>query len=126
MKKLTTLLLLVLPFLTNAQYVDTSGVEWLKTEHHFGKVTLDSPATYKFKFVNKSKKTAEIISVEASCGCTQPTWTQTMILPGDTAFVEATYNSKVEGVFKKQVTIHTNLSPFPTNLFLMGEVVKPK
>lgn len=114
-----------LPFITNAQVVDTSGIDWLQTEFDFGKVKFDNPATTTFKFVNKSKKPTEIISVEASCGCTQPTWTESMILPGDTAFVKATYNAKTEGPFKKQVTIHTTISPFPTQLILKGEVVKP-
>jgi hypothetical protein len=123
MKKLLSILLFF-PFLSNAQITDTSGVEWSKTEHDFGKVKFEVPATYKFQFVNKSKKMVEITSVEASCGCTQPKWTMTPVLPNDTAFVEATFNAKVEGPFNKQVIIYTNRSELPTRLILKGEVIK--
>lgn len=110
--------------MTNAQIVDTSQIQWTETEWDFGKVTYNVPATHKFTFVNKSKFTTEIISVEASCGCTEPIWTKTPILPGDTAFVQATFNAKSEGVFRKQVTIYTDRQSLPTFLILKGEVIK--
>jgi hypothetical protein len=122
MKKI--ILLACFPFMANAQISDTSGVNWIKTEHDFGQVKFDIPVTHKFKFVNKSKRAIEIVSVEASCGCTQPVWTTSPILPNDTAFVEATFNARTEGVFNKQVSIYTNKSPYPTKLILKGEVIK--
>lgn len=117
-------LILFCPFISNAQIIDTSGIHWIQTECDFGVVNYNSPATTTFKFVNKSNTPTEIISVEASCGCTQPTWTENLIMPGDTAFVKATFNAKTVGPFRKQVTIYTTRSSFPTQLILKGEVIK--
>jgi hypothetical protein len=122
MKKI--ILLVCFPFMVNAQINDTSGINWIKTEHEFGQIKFDIPVTHKFKFVNKSKSVVEITSVEASCGCTQPKWTTSPIAPNDTAFVEATFNARTEGVFNKQVSVYTNRSPFPNRLILKGEVIK--
>mgnify|MGYP000167682372 CR=1 FL=1 len=124
MKRLIFILCLF-PFFTNAQLVDTSGINWLETEHDFGNIPFNKPVTHIYKFVNNSKEVAEIVSVEASCGCTEPVWTKTPIMPKDTAVVEATYKANTEGTFKKQVTIYTNRSSFPTNLILKGVVIRP-
>jgi hypothetical protein len=121
MKKI--LFLLLFPLLSNAQ-VDTSGIKWIDTTHDFGKIPFGIPVSYTYKFINQSSKSTEIISIEASCGCTQPTWTETMIAPGDTAFVKATFKANSEGPFKKSVTVYTDRNPFPTNLILFGEVLK--
>ena len=124
MKRLIFILCLLL-FFVNAQLVDTSGINWLETDHDFGNISFNKPVTHTYKFVNNSKEVVEIVSVEASCGCTDPVWTKTPIMPKDTAVVEATYKANTEGAFKKQVTIYTNRSSFPTNLILRGVVIRP-
>ena len=118
------ILFLLLPFLSFGQIIDTSAVYWIDTEHDFGNIPYNIPVSHTYKFINKSKQVAEIISVEASCGCTQPDWTKSQIQINDTAFVKAIYQANTEGNFKKQVTIYTNLSPFPKILILKGQVIK--
>ena len=117
-------LFLFLPIISFGQTTDTSGIQWKELEWDFGKVKFDNPVNHIFKFVNKSDKVAIIISGESSCGCTHPVWKTGDILPGDSAFVSATYNSKTEGVFNKQIIIYTTRSPFATKLWLKGEVVR--
>lgn len=123
MKKTFLSFLFALPMTINAQVSDTSGIEWIKTTHDFNNIPYNVPATYTFKFVNRSKKVVSITSVEASCGCTQPTWSQNPIQPNDTAFVSATYRANSEGVFNKQVTVYVSTSSYPTFLKLQGTVI---
>jgi hypothetical protein len=118
------ILFLLFPFFSFGQIVDTSGINWIETEHDFGDIPYNIPVSHTYKFVNNSKKNTEIISVEASCGCTEPNWTKNQILPNDTAFVKATFKANAEGTFKKQVTIYTDRNPFPTILILKGQVIK--
>jgi hypothetical protein len=123
MKKLFFLLILCLPLSVYSQQ-DTSGIKWIETEWDFKQIPFGIPASHTYKFVNNSNGKVSIISVEASCGCTQPTWTQGVINPGDTGTVEATYRANTEGTFRRQITIYTTRSPLPTNLILFGEVIR--
>lgn len=133
MKKILLLILIILPLVSKSQVIDTTNLSWDTKEHDFGKIPFDVPATYKFYFTNKGKKPVFINNVEVSCGCTTPKWTEGPINPGNTGFLEATYNAKVLGVFNKIVTLSAQeVNPdktiyiIPTKLVLKGEVVDNK
>jgi hypothetical protein len=122
MKYILTLLLFVFPLFVNAQ-TDSTNIIWNKTTHDFGKIPFGVPATFEFSFLNKNNDLVQIVSVEASCGCTQPEWTKESIDFNGKGIVKATYSAKVSGPFKKQITVYTSKSSYPTILYLQGEVL---
>lgn len=93
--------------------------------YDFGKVKLNNPATHEFKFVNKGKVPMIITNVQASCGCTTPSWSREPIPPGGEGYVNATYNAASVGVFDKTVTVTANVDNSMIILRIKGEVVVP-
>ena len=63
-----------------------------------------------FEFKNIGTEPIILSGVQASCGCTTPTWPKEPILPGKTAKVTATYNTQGRpGNFVKTITINSNV-----------------
>lgn len=98
---------------------------WDKIEHDFGAIPQGKPVTAVFKVKNKSKSPMIFTSVNASCGCTTPSYTKEPIAPGKTGEITATYNALAPGEFTKQVTVITNLSDEQVVLRLKGKVDQP-
>jgi Protein of unknown function (DUF1573) len=64
-----------------------------------------------------------IISVQASCGCTTPGWTQGAIPHGASGFVKASFDPKGRlGYFNKSLTVTTDLEGGPVILQIKGQV----
>ncbi len=62
--------------------------------------------------------------VQASCGCTTPTWTKEPIEPGKKGSITVTYNpSGRPGVFTKTITVYSNATDEQTTLIIKGEVI---
>ena len=91
----------------------------------FGKIKSNVPATHEFKFTNKGKVPMVITNVQASCGCTTPSWSKDPIPPGGQGFVTATYNAASVGAFNKSVTVTANVENNIIILSIHGEVVQP-
>jgi Protein of unknown function (DUF1573) len=80
-----------------------------KTEHDFGKVTEGPQATTEFSVKNIGKEPLTISNVQASCGCTVPSWTKEPIAPGATGNIKAIYNTQGRpGPFTKSLTVSTS------------------
>jgi Protein of unknown function (DUF1573) len=80
-----------------------------KVEHDFGKVAEGPQATTEFKVKNISKEPLTISNVQASCGCTVPSWTKEPIAPGATGIIKAIYNTQGRpGNIYKTLTVTTN------------------
>jgi hypothetical protein len=91
--------------------------------HDFGTVKEGVQAEHTFKFTNIGKEPLVITNVQASCGCTTPTWTKEPIKPGAQGSVTAIYNSKGRpGNFNKAVTITSNAKTAQKVLFIKGNV----
>ena len=54
--------------------VDENLLVLKETEHDFGKIPQGKPVTYVFDVANKGKSDLKISNVQASCGCTTPSW----------------------------------------------------
>ncbi len=89
----------------------------------FGKIPQGKPVTHAFDIVNQSSDSITLQSVQASCGCTTPSWKREPIAPGASATITVGYNAAAEGLFEKPVTI---LYPGgPKKVFtIRGTVVK--
>ena len=91
--------------------------------HDFGTVKEGVQAEHTFKFTNTGKEPLVITNVQASCGCTTPTWSKEPIKPGAQGSVTAIYNSKGRpGNFNKAVTVTSNAKTAQKVLFIKGNV----
>lgn len=94
---------------------------WQKTTHDFGKISQNNPVTYEFEFKNVGDAPLVIANVQASCGCTAPSYTQEPIAPGKSGKITVKYNAATLGVFNKTITITSNTDELIT-LTIKGEV----
>lgn len=77
--------------------------------HDFGKIPQGKPVTYDFVVTNNGKVPYKINNVQASCGCTTPSWDKDVVLkPGETTKINVGYNAQAEGPFQKSITITYN------------------
>lgn len=77
--------------------------------HDFGNVPEGPAAEYEFTFKNTGKEPINLQTVNASCGCTTPTWSKEPVLPGKTGIVKASYGTdKRPGGFTKSITVVSN------------------
>lgn len=94
---------------TPAQNADAS-MKFVSDEHSFGTIPEGPSVTYDFEFKNIGKEPIVLSGVQASCGCTTPTWTKDPVLPGKTGKISATYNTQGRpGSFVKTITINSNV-----------------
>jgi hypothetical protein len=93
--------------------------------HDFGKVNEeDGKITHIFDFTNKGITPLVVNKVQASCGCTTPTWTKEPIEPGKKGTITVTYNpSGRPGSFTKTITVYSNASDEQLVLTIHGEVI---
>jgi Protein of unknown function (DUF1573) len=74
--------------------------------HDFNSINEGYVAEHHFVFTNKSSKVVTLSSVQASCGCTTPSWSKEPIAPGKKGTIIASYNSEGRpGTFVKTVTV---------------------
>lgn len=92
-----------------------------RTVHNFGKIPQGVPVTTTFTVKNTGKAPLVISNVQASCGCTAPSYTKEPIAPGKTGIVTATYNAAAVGDFNKTIMVTHNAGE-PIMLSLQGTV----
>lgn len=67
------------------------------------------PVSHEFEFTNTGSEPLVIISANASCGCTRPSYPQAPIKPGKKGKIKVTYLPKGRpGNFDKTVKVRTN------------------
>ncbi len=96
------------------------------TKYDFGKIKEDGgPVTHVFKFTNTGSEPVVIQSVNASCGCTTPTWSKAPVLAGQTGTITAVFRPiNRPGVFNKSITVTSNAENSPVTLYVSGTVLK--
>ena len=93
-------------------------------EHNFGKIPQGKPVTYDFTVVNTGFTALKIDNVQASCGCTTPSWDrENPIEPKKESKITVGYNAAAEGPFTKLVTITYN-GTLTKQITIKGEVWK--
>ncbi len=99
-----------------------------KNRHNFGKIKEeDGKVKVIFEFTNTGNAAVALTSVQASCGCTTPTWTQEPVAPGKTGIITAVYDpTNRPGPFNKSITIKSNGTPSSMVLMIEGEVIPRK
>jgi hypothetical protein len=91
----------------------------------FGEVDeLKGNVEHDFFFTNNSNRPIKILTVQASCGCTTPGWSQTPVSQGKTGFIKASFDPKGRpGYFNKTLTITTDWDTNPVVLQIKGQVI---
>lgn len=95
------------------------------SNYDFGKINEeDGKATFVFNFTNKGNAPMVVSRVQASCGCTTPTWTKEPIEAGKKGSITVTYNPLGRpGAFTKTITVYSNSTEESVNLIIRGEVI---
>ena len=60
--------------------------------------------------------------VQASCGCTVPSWTKEPVLSGKEGVIKVTYNTNRLGQISKSITVESNAKNTPVILHIKGMV----
>lgn len=125
MKKLILLAAVLFGFTMISKAQTSPEFKFEEETHNFGKIAADKPATCEFKFTNVGEQPIIITNVEASCGCTQPTYTKTPIQKGQSGVISVTYTpAGIAMPFAKNVTITSNAKTPIKVLYIKGETVK--
>ena len=122
MKKCNVLLLFFM--LSVAAMAQKPVINFATNQFDFGKINeADGSVTHVFNFTNKGKAPLVVNRVQASCGCTTPTWTKEPIEAGKKGTITVTYNpSGRPGIFTKSITIYSNDTTDQV-LIIKGEVI---
>ncbi len=111
-----------------AQPADNPNAPVLKfkiEKHDFGTVPEGPAAVFEFEFTNEGKEPLILSNVQASCGCTTPTWPKEPVLPGKSSTIKASYNTQGRpGPFTKSITVTSNAKTPSTVLMINGTVEK--
>lgn len=100
-------------------------ITFVNLEHNYGVIEYDANGTCEFEFTNSGTIVLTLSNVQASCGCTAPEWSKEPIKPGDKGKISVKYNTKIPGVFQKQIRVYSNATTSPLILTIKGEV-KPQ
>jgi hypothetical protein len=125
MKKLILLFTLILGIsvAVNAQS-KPAEFKFEKETHDFGKIPVNKPATFVFKYTNVGDQPLIITKVETTCGCTVPEYTQIPVKKGESGSIKVTYNPTGGALpFSKSITITSNAKTTTKVLYIKGETV---
>lgn len=101
-------------------------IEFDQTKHDFGTFKEEAgPQKHRFSFTNRGNSPLKLTHVQASCGCTTPSWTKEEIAPGKKGYVEAEYNPAGRpGAFEKTLTVMSNAQTPSVALTIKGNVTE--
>lgn len=87
---------------------------------------MDGPVTHTFRFMNAGDAPLQLVSVDAACGCTTPSWTQAPVAPGAGGIIEVAYDPAGRpGDFEKAVFVRAEgAEPAAVTLRIEG-IVRP-
>lgn len=114
-------ILAVLPFAgANAQKLQAEIV-FDTLFHDFGNLKRSESYRFDFVYTNRGEAPLVILGTKVSCTCTKVKWSRKPLLPGETAAIQVTYNSKDKGVFMKEITVTTNARNNTVHLTIKGK-----
>lgn len=100
-----------------------SSIVWKSDAINVGDIPQGTPKVIDYEFKNTGKTAVLITNVKGSCGCTATDYTKTLIQPGESGKVKATFNAAAKGAFSKTVTVTTNAEETPKVLSFKGKVI---
>ncbi len=123
MKKISFLAIAFL--IASTLFAQQAEFKFEREEYDFGQFDEGGgPVTTVFTFTNSGSAPLILSNVQASCGCTSPSWTQQPVEPGQQGEITVTYNPKGRpGRFSKTITIQSNAQTNPYRLYIKGYVL---
>lgn len=108
-KAILFILLIFAPLVLSAQ---ASGpmISFEMETIDYGEITKGSDGFRTFTFENTGDAPLEIQGVRSSCGCTIPKKPEAPIAPGERGEITVRYDTNRLGVFRKTITVNTNVS----------------
>lgn len=92
-----------------------------------GVITEGDTIVHIYKFTNTGNMPLVLSNVNASCGCTTPSYSTTPVEPGEQGFIKVKFDSKgKEGKLSKTVTAFANTNPSENTFSFKIEVLKKK
>jgi hypothetical protein len=102
-------------------------IQFNETSHDFGTFDEGTRATFEFEFTNTGDSNLILNNVQASCGCTVPTWPRQPIKPGEKSKIAVVYNSAGRpGSFGKSISVTTNMKKDNVKVLYIKGNVTPK
>ena len=119
-------LILVAGFVMGIANVSAQQIKVDSEVLELGSVAVNSKNNAVMKISNTGDKPLVIQKVQASCGCTVPSYPTEPIAPGKSGDIKIEYNAgAVEGDFSKTVTIYSNDAASPRKVFrVKGKATK--
>lgn len=146
MKKLVILVLTIYVCIAceNKQHTDAQTIEdnqkaLQPTADKFPVMAIDTPSVnlgtiiqgdtimHVYTFKNTGNMPLVLSNVNASCGCTTPSYSKEPVAPGNKGFITVKFNSKgKEGKLNKTVTAYANTKPSDNTVSFKIEVLIKK
>lgn len=103
-------------------------IEFENKTHDFGSIREEGgKVTARFVFKNVGTEDLVLTNVKPGCGCTAANYTREAVAPGQTGFIDATYDPwNRPGNFNKNIKVSTNEpdQATPYIIFIKGNVIK--
>jgi hypothetical protein len=99
---------------------------FVSEEIDYGKIDQHTDGVRVFKYTNSGEAPIVITNATGSCGCTVPTYSKNVILPGEIGEIKVKYATDRIGAFTKTVTLASNASESSKVLKIKGEVLNPE
>ena len=110
MKKAILFILLIFAPLALSAQVSGPMISFDMETIDYGDITKGSNGIRTFTFENTGDAPIEIQRVRSSCGCTIPKKPDAPIEPGKKGEITVKYDTNRLGVFRKTITVNTNVS----------------
>ena len=92
-----------------AKAMPKTTIEFTEKRHNFGTIKEGEIAKHSFVFKNTGNNPLMVYNVVAGCGCTTPSWSKEIILPGQTGKIDVEFNSNGRaGHQSKNVLVYSN------------------
>lgn len=109
MKKVVIFILLIFAHLELSAQAKTPMISFETETIDYGNIAKGSDGIRIFVFENTGDAPLEIQGVRSSCGCTIPKKPEASIAPGEKGEITVRYDTKRLGVFRKTITVNTNV-----------------
>ncbi|UCE23963.1 MAG: DUF1573 domain-containing protein [Candidatus Zixiibacteriota bacterium] len=94
--------------------VPLQGEDFEWEAYDFGHVAIDFDIFHTYAYVNNTDRPLKILEAEANCDCTTIRLLDSLLDPGDTAFIELTFNTRdYYGPTSKSFTVVTDNTELP-------------
>ncbi len=117
-------LIFVLSILCMPMSLFAQGLTYDEQIHDFGHVGIDFKIHHQYVFVNRTEIDIKITDVEVSCDCSSVNFRDSLVVPGDTAFFNLTFETKdYYGPVNKSFTVFTDHPLLPELQYFYVSIV---